>query len=487
MTSDAQDSWDVIVVGGGPAGENAADYAARDGLRVAIVEAELLGGECSYWACMPSKALLRPVELAAAGRAMAGVEQALGARPLDLAAVLGRRDRFTHHHDDSGQADWARSQGLEVIRGRGRLDGERTVVVETPDAGERRLHARHAVILATGTSAAIPPIDGLADAHPWTSRDVTNLTAVPERVLVIGGGVVACEAATWLAGLGAQRVTIAEIGPALLAHAEPFAGEIVAERFREAGVDVRLNATIERVRRDGAADTGEGVPRGVPATVTVDGEPLTVDEIVVAAGRRARTGGVGLETVGLQAGGDLATDDHLAVEGVGGDWLYAVGDVNGRALLTHMGKYQGRVCGDVIAARARGRPLDGSRFRASADHRQVPQVTFTDPEVASVGLTAEAARGAHARVETVDHDLASVAGASRLRDDYAGRARLVIDADRDVLVGATFVGHEVAELLHSATVAVVGRVPLDVLWHAVPSYPTASEVWLRLLEARRNG
>ncbi|UGS36170.1 dihydrolipoyl dehydrogenase family protein [Capillimicrobium parvum] len=487
MTSDAQDTWDVIVVGGGAAGENAAQYAAMGGLRVALVEAELLGGECSYWACMPSKALLRPVELMAAGRAMAGVEQALAGRSLHLEAVLARRDRFTHGRDDGGQVEWAAGAGLELLRGEARLDGERTVVLAPAggDGGARRLRARHAIVLATGTSAAIPPVEGLAGAHPWTSRDVTNLTAVPERVLVIGGGVVACEAATWLVGLGAQ-VTIVEVGPALLARDEPFAGELVAERFREAGVDVRLGASIDSVRRDGAADTGAGVPRGVPATIVIDGEAITVDEIVVAAGRRPRTDDLGLETVGLEAGGYLDTDDHLAVRGVGGDWLYAVGDVTGRALLTHMGKYHGRVCGDVIAARAQGRPPDGSRHRAIADHGRIPQVTFTDPEVASVGLTAQEAREQHAHVETVDYDIAAVAGASLLRDDYAGQARLVIDADRDVLLGATFAGHGVAELLHSATVAVVGEVPLDVLWHAVPSYPTASEVWLRLLEARRN-
>jgi dihydrolipoamide dehydrogenase len=486
MTTEAQDTWDVVVVGGGPAGENAAQYAAMGGLRVALVEADLLGGECSYWACMPSKALLRPIELAGAGRAMAGVREALAGRALDLQAILARRDRFTHGHDDSSQVEWAAGAGLELIRGTGRLDGERTVVVSATDGGEQRLHARHAVVLATGTTAAIPPIDGLTAAHPWTSRDVTNLTTVPDRVFIIGGGVVACEAATWLAGLGAQ-VTIADIGPRLLTRNEPFAGDLVAERFREAGVGVRLDATIESVQRNGATATGEGVPRGVPATVVVDGEAIEADEIVVGAGRRPRTGDLGLETVGLEPGESVATDDHLGVQGVGGDWLYAVGDVNGRAPLTHMGKYQGRVCGDVIVERAKQRPLEDPRFRARADHGQVPQVTFTDPEVASVGMTAEEARSRYARVETVDYDLASVAGASLLRDDYVGCARLVVDAGRDVLVGATFAGHEVAELLHSATVAVVGEVPLDVLWHAVPSYPTASEVWLRLLEARRNG
>ncbi len=469
-------TWDVIVVGGGPAGENAAQYAAQGGLRAAIVEAELLGGECSYWACMPSKALLRPVEIA---RITDGLPVAPRAAP-EVDGVLARRDRFTHDHDDSSQVAWARGAGLDVVRGTGRLAGERTVAVDG-----RTLHARHAVVLATGSMATLPPVEGLAEARPWTSRDVTNLRAVPERVVVIGGGVVACEAATWLAGLGARSVTIVEVADRLLDRNEPFAGELVREALTARGVDVRLGATVEAVSRRPVTRVEEGVPRGVAATVTVDGEAIVADEIVVAAGRRPRTDGIGLETVGLEDGGDLAVDDHLAVQGVDGAWLYAVGDCSGRALLTHMGKYQGRVCGDVIAARARGAALDDGRFRARADHDQVPQVAFTDPQVAAVGLTEEQARANGAAVRAVEVDLAAIAGASLARDDYAGRAKLVVDADRRVLLGATFVGSEAGELLHAATIAVVGRVTIDDLWHAVPSYPTVSEAWLRLLEELR--
>jgi dihydrolipoamide dehydrogenase len=226
---------------------------------------------------------------------------------------------------------------------------------------------------------------------------------------------------------------------------------------------------------------------GGSATITACGSSFEVDEIVVAAGRTPATRDIGLGSIGVdvsESRGYIATDDHMAVKG-GPDWLYAIGDANGRALLTHMGKYQGRVAGDVIAARADGRPIDGSRYRDLADHDMVPAVVFTDPQVASVGLTESRARENGIEVEELEYDLAAVAGASLLRDDYVGRAKLVVDRTTDTLVGATFVGDDVAELLHSATTAIVGEVPLDTLWHVVPSYPTLSEVWLRLLEARR--
>jgi pyruvate/2-oxoglutarate dehydrogenase complex dihydrolipoamide dehydrogenase (E3) component len=482
-----RDSWDVVVIGGGPAGENAAQYAIQGSDRSAvIVEAELVGGECSYWACMPSKALLRPIELRAAAQAMPGVAQMLSGS-LDSAAVLGRRDDFTHHHDDSGQVGWANGSGIDVIRGRGRLAGESTVEVTAADGSVGTIRANQAVVLATGTTASIPPVAGLREALPWTSRDVTNLAEVPGRVAVVGGGVVACESTAWLRGLGATEVTIIEREPGLLGHVEPFAGELLAERLRAQGVTVLLGAEIETVSRPGARDTGIGRLHGGPATIGVGGRSFEVDEIVVAAGRSAGSIDLGLDRIGVDVSasrGYVTTDDHMAVQGAG-DWLYAVGDINGRALLTHMGKYQGRIAGDVIAARAEGRPLDGSRHRDVAGHDMVPAVVFTDPQVASVGLTEAGARATGIDVETLEYDLAHVAGASLLRDDYTGRAKLVVDRASDTLVGATFVGAEVAELLHSATTAIVGKVTLETLWHVVPSYPTVSEIWLRLLEARR--
>jgi pyruvate/2-oxoglutarate dehydrogenase complex dihydrolipoamide dehydrogenase (E3) component len=477
-------TWDVIVLGGGSSGENAAQYAIQNSERTAvIVEAELLGGECSYWACMPSKALLRPVEILDVGRALPGVS----VDGPDLQAVLKRRDRFTHDHDDSGQVKWANDNGIDVIRGRGRLAGDKTVEVVAGDGTAQTIVGRHAVVIATGTTASVPPIEGLRDAEPWTSRDVTNLREVPNRVAVIGGGVVACESTTWLSGLGAREVTVIEPEPRLLAQQEPFVGALIAEQFEQRGIRVLVGTGVDSVSRPAAQDTGVGRIHGGSVMVSTGGSSFEVDEVVVAAGRTPGTRDIGLERIGVdvsESHGYLETDDHMAVKD-GPDWLYAIGDANGRALLTHMGKYQGRIAGDVIAARAEGRSIDGPRYRDLADYEMVPAVVFTDPQVASVGLTESRARDKEIDVEAVEYDLAAVAGASLLRDDYVGHAKLVVDRATDTLVGATFAGDDVAELLHSATTAIVGKVPLETLWHVVPSYPTISEVWLRLLEARR--
>ncbi|HWS49464.1 MAG TPA: NAD(P)/FAD-dependent oxidoreductase [Microbacterium sp.] len=465
------DEYDLIVLGGGAVGENVADRAVQGGLTAVIVESELVGGECSYWACMPSKALLRPAQALRAAQHVAGAAEAVTGR-LDVSAVFARRDSFTSNWSDDGQVAWLDSAGIDLVRGFGRLTGEREVTVTGPDGATRVLRARHAVAISTGSDAAIPPIDGIRESAPWTSREATSAKELPESLAVIGGGVVAVEMATVYASLG-STVTVIARGD-LLTSMEPFAGERVAAGLRELGVDVRTGTGTMSVRRDES---------GVTLTLD-DGGEVTASEVLVATGRSPRSGDIGLETVGLEPGGWISTDDTLRVPGV--DWLYAVGDVTGRALLTHQGKYQARAAGDVIAARAKGKTVDAGewgRHVATADHAAVPQVTFSAPEVASVGLTERAARKAGKAIEVVDYDLGRVAGASVYEDGYEGQARLVIDTERDVILGATFVGPEVAELLQAATVAVVGEVPIARLWHAVPAYPTISEIWLRLLEA----
>jgi pyruvate/2-oxoglutarate dehydrogenase complex dihydrolipoamide dehydrogenase (E3) component len=450
------DTYDVIVIGAGPTGENVADRAVRGGLTAVVVESELVGGECSYWACMPSKALLRPATVVAEASSVQGVS---GAR-LEAAEVLKRRDSFTHGWKDDSQVQWLNGAKIDLIRGQGRLAGERTVSV-----GDVTLRARQAVVIATGTGAVVPP--ALADVRPWTSREATSAQAVPARLAIVGGGVVGCEMAAAWSALG-SRVTLVSRG-GLLDRLPGFAGELVAAGLRQAGVDVRLNASVSTAtRQDG------------PVTLTLDdGTSVEADEVLSAVGRTPKSKDLGLETVGLEPGSWLAVDDTLRVTAAEGGWLYAAGDVNHLALLTHMGKYQARVCGDAIAARAAGRE---PAVRDLASKNFVPQVVFTIPEVAAVGLTAEQASAAGVRTRVVEYEIGNVAGAALFADGYAGRAQMVVDEDRQVIVGLTLAGPGVGEMIHAATIAVVGEVPLSRLWHAVPSYPTISEVWLRLLE-----
>ena len=464
-------TYDVVVIGAGPVGENVADRVVKGGLTAVIVERELVGGECSYWACMPTKALLRSSSALRAARAVGGAKEAVTGA-LDAAAVLRRRDEFASNWQDDGQVDWLKSAGIDLVRGHGRLAGPRKVEVADPEGARVELIARHAVVVATGTAALLPDIPGLAGVNPWTSREAAAAKHVPRRLAILGGGVVATEMATAYAALGSEVTLLARSG--LLSGNEPFAGELVAQALTEAGATVRTGTTATAVRRD---------DDGVVHLTLPGGEEILADEVLVAVGRTPRSEDLGLETVGLEPGSWLTADDTLLAHE---DWLYAAGDVNHRALLTHQGKYQARAAGDAIVARATGAELDDrpwGRHVATADHRAVPQVTFTEPEVASVGLTAAAAERAGYRTRVVDYDIGSVAGAKLHADGYTGTARMVVDEDRKVLLGVTFAGPDVAELLHSATVAVVGEVPLERLWHAVPSYPTVSEVWLRLLEA----
>jgi len=471
-------TYDVVVLGAGAVGENAADRAGRSGLSVVIVEAELVGGECSYWACMPSKALLRPGAVLAAARDVPGAVQAVTGS-LDRSAVLARRDSFASQWDDASQVAWLEGVGIDLVRGRARFTAPRTVEVTAED-GPLTLVARHAVVVATGSEPVLPDVPGLVESAPWTSREATAVQDLPDSLVVLGGGVVGVEMATAYTDLGC-RVTLLVRGDRLLTGAEPFAGQAVAEALTGLGVDVRYGVEVTRVVRD---DHGVRVEATGP-----DGPSWSVlaDELLVATGRRPATGDLGLDVLGLAPGSALAVDDALQVTAVPDAWLFAVGDVTGRTATTHQGKYDARVVGDVVAARFGGaRPVDEvawGRYRASADHEAVPQVVFTRPEVAWVGLTADAARRAGYPVRTVEVALRSAAGAALAGDSVDGTLHAVVDAEREVLLGVTFVGPDVAEMLHAATIAVVGQVPLTRLWHAVPAYPTTSEVWLRLLEA----
>jgi pyruvate/2-oxoglutarate dehydrogenase complex dihydrolipoamide dehydrogenase (E3) component len=475
-TGPATRTYDVIVIGAGAVGENVADRTVQGGLDTLIVEAELVGGECSYWACMPSKVLLRSGAVLATARRVAGAAEAVTG-DVDVAAVLKRRTEFTHDWNDESQVDWLDSAGIDLMRGHATLTGVKEVTVSTPD-GPVVVTARHAVVLSTGSSALMPDIDGLADVSPWTSRDATEVKHVPESLAIIGGGVVAVEMAAAYRSLGADVTLL--VRSSLLRDQEPFAGELVGAALTESGVTVLTDTSPAAVRR---TDDGSVL------ITTTNGETITASEVLVATGRTPRTQDLGVDVVGLTPGEWIDVDDTLLVQGdspaLAGDWLYATGDLNHRALLTHQGKYQARAAGDVIVARAAGHPVDDAPWGAhvaTADHAAVPQVTFTDPEVASVGLTAAAADKAGYTIRVLDYDLGSVAGASVQADGYTGQARAIVDLDREVLLGVTFVGAGVAELLHSATIAVVGQVPISRLWHAVPSYPTLSEVWLRLLE-----
>jgi pyruvate/2-oxoglutarate dehydrogenase complex dihydrolipoamide dehydrogenase (E3) component len=460
------DTYDVIVIGAGSTGTNAAWYARDNGLTCAVIESRLVGGECSYWACIPSKALLGPPKAVEAARRLPGAAEAVTG-DVDVDAVLARRDEFVHDLDDGSQVEWMESIDATLIRGRGRLTGERAVEVTGDDGSTRSLVARRAVVVATGSRASTPPVDGLDQIRTWTNHEVTTAKQIPGRLIVLGGGVVGCEMAQAYRRLGASEVVMLERSGRILGPYDPWVSEIVTAAFEDDGIRIRTDTSVERATRAGA----DG-----PVTVELsDGTTQVGDELLVAAGRSPNTDDIGLDSIGLEPGGPLEVDGHLRVRGVDGGWLYAAGDVNGRALLTHQGKYQARLVGDTIAGRER---------EAWADERAVPQVVFTDPEIASVGMTAREAEESELDTKVVQVEIGSVAGAA-LAGATSGKAQLVIDDERRVVVGATFVGAGVGEMLHAATIAVVGEVPIDTLWHAVPAFPTVSEVWLRLLEADR--
>ena len=476
--------FDVVVIGAGAVGENVADRVVQGGLTCVVVEAELVGGECSYWACMPSKALLRSGTALHGAQTVPGAEEAV-TRTLDAAAVLKRRDYMTANWQDDSGVKWLEDTGIELIRGHGWLTGQCAVEVAGLDGNTYRLKARHAVVLATGSTPNQPPIKGLADLQVWGTREATSAKEIPERLAVLGGGVAGTELAQAFARLGADVTLVARSG--LLGSFPSEASELVTAGLRADGVEIRLNTATQSIH----ANDDHTFTLTLHDQTLGEASTVTADKVLVSTGRHPALEGLGLESVGLGAKDGqplkIDTDSTGLVHGASGydPWLYAVGDAAGKNYFTHQGKYEARATGDAIAARAkgelRGAPEAWSRYAQTANQHAVPSVVFTDPELATVGRSLEQARRDGYNASSVELPI-QVSGSSLHSEHYEGWAQLVVDEDRGVLLGATFAGPDVGELLHAATVAVVGEVPLERLWHAVPAFPTLSEVWLRLLE-----
>ena len=443
------EQYDAVVIGLGPGGEVAAGRLLAAGRRVAVIERELIGGECAYWACIPSKTLLRPPE----ARAEAGRVAGTGRPEIDWPALRDYRDYMIRHLDDTAQVDGYRSQGATVIKGIAQLAGPGRVEVDG-----QILEADH-VIVATGSEAVRPLIDGLDQAEVWTNREATTLTDIPNRVVVIGGSAVGVELGQFLARMGAQ-VTIVQRSEGLVDREEPRVGQLTRAILEADGIDVRVRTQARRVTRSGPATAVE----------LDDGTTVDTDVILLATGRRPRTAGLGLETVGLHPDqrGAIPVDEHCqAAEG-----LWAIGDVTGVALFTHVAMYQGRIVVDNIAGRSR-----------LAHYEGIPRVIFADPEIAAAGLTEAQARQAGIDLITAEIDLAeSIARPWTYQKDPAGTLGILADRGQQVLVGAWAVAPLAGEWIHQAALAIRARIPIETLLDQVAQFPTYTEGYLQALE-----
>jgi len=470
--------YDVICIGSGWAGRIIAARIVKAGRTAIIIEQELVGGDCPFWACVPSKALLRPKEALDAARAVSGTKEKITEGGVNVGKVFERRDRYAGNFDDGvALVPMVESSGAVLVRGTGKIVGEKMVKVETLDGESVTIEARLAVAICTGSEPFIP--ETVRNANPWTPRHATSASIAPEHLVIMGAGAVGTEMATAYSGFGA-KVTLISSTEEILPKIDTEGARIVRKKLIGDGVDVILSTKVVAASRN--SDT----------SVTVElsnGNTIIANELLVAAGRRALTMDIGLDQLGLKSDGSpLPVDESLRVKLPSNQWLYAGGDVNGRAQLTHSSKYHGRIVANSILNNISSAPTANSKdpwgpLVATADHRAQPAVIFTSPTVATVGLTKKTASVAGVNFREITAP-ARTLGAMLHEEGYeSGWAQWIVDEDSNKLLGATFVGNGVADLLHASTVAIVGGLTLEQLSHAIPSFPTMSEVYLNLLEA----
>lgn len=441
--------FDAIVIGAGPAGEVAASRLLKQGLSTALVERELVGGECGYWACIPSKTLLRASEAQAEARRVAGLHEP----EADWQEIVRYRDYMIRDLDDSGAVAGYEKSGVTVVKGEARIGAPGTVTVD-----DRRLTAER-IVIATGSEAVIPPIDGLEEAGYWTNREATTLTEIPKDVIMLGGGPVGIELSQMLRRYGAE-VTIVQGAERLIDREDPQVSKLIAAALQAEGIELRLGQHATAVTLDGER-----------RTVELDsGESVQAARVIVATGRRPRAHDLGLEALGIELGdhGEIPIDERCRVA----DGMWAVGDVTGVSLFTHVGKYQARIaCADIA-----GQPV-------RADYRAVPRVVFCDPEIAAVGLTAEQAAEHGIQVRHASTDLMDVARTETYGKGIGGELGILMDAERRILVGAWAVGPLASEWIHQAVLAVKAEISIDILSDTIAQFPTFSEAYLPTLES----